>query len=62
MLDLAWPQGLQEEYSPKVALLINEDRETEERANRAGYRYFTEVNTFKSYVQREILAVESLAV
>lgn len=57
VLDLAWPNGLQEGYSQPVALLIDESREIEEAANRAGYRYFTDLETFKQYVQQEILAV-----
>jgi len=58
ILDLAWPDGLQAGLSQPVALLIDEEPETVEAANRAGYRYFTDVNTFQKYVQREILAVE----
>jgi hypothetical protein len=50
VLDLAWPSGLQEGYSQPVALLIDEDQETEEAANRVGYRYFTDVNAFRAYV------------
>ncbi|MCP4607534.1 MAG: DUF262 domain-containing protein [Planctomycetes bacterium] len=59
ILDLAWPDGLQEELSQPVALLIDEGKETEEAANRAGYRYFTTVDEFKDYVKREILAIET---
>lgn len=62
MVDLAWPNGLQEGYSSPVALLIDEGRETEEAVNRAGYRYFTDVDGFKAYVQREILALEEAGV
>jgi hypothetical protein len=58
-LDLAWPSGLQEGYSQPVALLIDESQETEEAANRAGYRYFTDVHAFRAYVQQEILALPS---
>ena len=57
VLDLAWPNGLQEGFSQAVSLLIDEGRETEEAANRAGYRYFTDVEAFRSYVEREILAL-----
>jgi len=57
ILDLAWPEGLQQGYSGPVALLIDEGRETEETANRAGYCYFTDVESFRTYVQREILAL-----
>lgn len=59
-IDIAWPDGLQEGYSQPVALLIDEGRETEEAVNNAGYRYFTDVNEFKSYIEREILALEIL--
>ncbi len=57
VLDLAWPNGLQEGFSQPVSLLIDEGRETEEAANRAGYRYFTDLEAFRSYVEREILAL-----
>ena len=61
VLDLAWPDGLQERLSVPVALLVDEPEETEAAANRAGYRYFTDVEAFRSYVKREILAVEEEA-
>ncbi|MGH9391632.1 MAG: hypothetical protein ACRD1Z_18690, partial [Vicinamibacteria bacterium] len=37
VLDLAWPEGLQEGLSEPVALLIDEGPEVEEVANRAGF-------------------------
>ena len=58
ILDLAWPEGLQLGLSEPVALLLDEGEETEEAANRAGYRFFTNEGEFKEYVQREILAME----
>ncbi len=60
VLDLAWPDGLQAGLSQPVALLIDEGEETEAVANRFGYRYFTDAASFRSYVEREILA-ESMA-
>ena len=57
VFDLAWPDGLQEGFSQPVTLLLNEGRETEEAANRAGFHYFTDVGEFKEYVDREILAL-----
>ena len=57
VFDLAWPDGLQEEYSQPVALLLDEPEETQEIANRRGYRYFTDVEAFREYVEREILAL-----
>ncbi len=58
ILDLAWPDGLQPGYSQPVALLIDEDGETEAIANQAGFRFFTDVDRFKTYVCQEILALE----
>jgi hypothetical protein len=57
IFDLAWPAGLQVEYSQPVALLLDEPEETQEIANRHGYRYFTDVQAFREYVEREILAM-----
>ena len=56
ILDLAWPLGLQEGLSQPVAILINEGSDTEEATNNAGFKYFTDVDDFKKYVQSEILA------
>lgn len=56
VIDLAWPNGLQEGLSEPVALLIDEDNKVEEIVNAAGYRFFTDAEAFKDYVRREILA------
>ena len=56
IIDLAWPDGLQQGYSQPVALLLNEPAEVEEIVNRAGYKYFKNIDSFKNYVNREILA------
>lgn len=61
VFDLAWPNGLQEELSQPVVVLINEGAEVLALASGAGYRCFTSVEDFKSYVLREILAVEVAA-
>ena len=58
LLDLAWPDGLQTGLSDPVALLIDEDVETLEAASEGGFRCFTDLPTFKSYVEQEILALE----
>jgi hypothetical protein len=58
ILDLAWPDGLQERLSKPVALLIDEPKATQEAANRAGFGFFTDVDSFKAYVEREVLALE----
>ena len=56
IFDLVWPQGIQEELSQPVALLINEPAETIAFANRAGFRCFTSSDGLKEYVQSEILS------
>ena len=56
VFDLAWPDGLQAGLSEPVALLIDEPAEVHEAANRAGFRFFTDVEIFRAYVRQEILA------
>ena len=58
VFDLAWPNGIQQELSQPVAILLYEGQETISIANRGGYRCFTTVDDFKEYVEKEIL-VES---
>ena len=55
VLDLAWPNGIQEGLSRKVALLIDETPETLAIVNHADYEYFTNADDLKRHVQREIL-------
>ena len=61
VLDLAWPNGLQEGLSEPVTLLVDEDSELEELVNQAGYRFFSDVATFKQYVRAEILGSDEAA-
>jgi hypothetical protein len=56
VLDLAWPGGLQEGLSRPVAVLLDEGEETEVAANAAGYLYFTDTESFRTYVRKEIIA------
>ena len=49
-IDLAWPDGIQSGLSEPVALLLGEPAEIREAVNNAGYRYFSDVETFKKYV------------
>jgi len=56
VFDLAWPNGIQEELSQPVAVLLNESTETIAVASQAGYRCFTTTDEFKRYVDSEILA------
>ena len=61
VLDLAWPEGIQQGYSQPVVLLIDEESEIEKRVNQAGFRFFTSAEDFKSYIQNEILAMTKVA-
>jgi len=56
VFDLAWPNGIQEELSQPVTLLLNESAETIGIASQAGFRCFTSVADFQRYVQTEVLA------
>ncbi|MER8472749.1 DUF262 domain-containing protein [Mesorhizobium sp. M1328] len=55
MFDLAWPNGLQEELSEPVAVLLNESDDIIALASAAGFRCFTSVAVFKDYVNKEML-------
>ncbi len=50
------PNGLQEGLSQPVALLIDEPTEVEEAVNRAGFQFFTTLEAFRDYVNKEILS------
>jgi len=62
IVDLAWPNGLQEGLSKPVALLIDEGPETEAAVNKAGYTFFTSVEALKKYISTDILTIEEVVV
>ena len=55
VFDLAWPNGIQQELSQPVTVLLNESTETIGIASQAGYRCFTSIEEFRRYVETEIL-------
>ena len=57
ILDLAWPNGLQDGYSDPVALLLGEEQETLQIANDHGFRHFTSADAFRRYAESEVLAL-----
>ena len=57
ILDLAWPNGLQDSYSQPVALLLGEEPGTLQIANDHGFRHFTSADAFKRYTEAEVLAL-----
>lgn len=61
VFDLAWPNGIQEELSQPVAVLLSESTETIAIASQAGYRCFTNAGEFRRYVDSEILAGEPVS-
>ncbi|MCY3860329.1 MAG: DUF262 domain-containing protein [Gammaproteobacteria bacterium] len=56
VLDLAWPDGVQEGLGQPVALLIDEDDGTRNAAQQYGFRYFTTLAEFKHFVEQTALA------
>lgn len=60
VFDMAWPNGLQEELSEPVAVLLDESAETLALASRAGFRCFTSEGDFRKYVLQEILKDEEV--
>ncbi|EMS95486.1 hypothetical protein H009_22053 [Agrobacterium tumefaciens str. Cherry 2E-2-2] len=61
VFDLAWPNGIQEELSQPVALLLNEPGEVIAIASQAGYRCFQTVADLKRYIESDILSTEIAA-
>ncbi len=53
-LDLAWPEGIKQELTDRVALLIDEEAETIVAASQFGYRCYSAIEDFKNYIQNEI--------
>jgi hypothetical protein len=62
VFDLAWPNGIQEELSQPVTVLLNANSQTLALASRAGFRCFTALQDFKDYVEKDILASEGQGV
>jgi hypothetical protein len=61
VFDLAWPNGIQEELSQPVAVLLDEGADVIAIASQAGFRCFVSADEFKHYVHHEILAEEDAA-
>ena len=57
IFDLVWTDGLQPGLSEPVALLLDEGDDVIELANRAGLRCFISVESFRTYVSKELLNV-----
>ena len=57
VLNLAWPDGIQEGFSQPVALILDDslDEKTMKQIHKRGFRYFVSVDEFKEYVLQEVL-------
>lgn len=62
VLDLAWPEGIQEGLSQPVAILLNEGPDILSIASSAGFRCFNNTDEFKIYVKTEIIKEEFINV
>jgi hypothetical protein len=54
---MAWPNGIQEELSQPVAVLLKEDSSTIALASQAGFRCFTDVAAVRKCVEAEVLGM-----
>ncbi|HEX6478365.1 MAG TPA: DUF262 domain-containing protein [Ktedonobacteraceae bacterium] len=61
IVDAAWPKGLQEEYSQPVALCLEADTQKVAIINQAGYRFFTNIDTLRRYLEEQIEGVKRAA-
>jgi len=59
VIDLAWPQGIQEELTQPIALLLNETTETMAIASQAGFLCYISIEELKKYVKTKILTEEA---
>lgn len=50
LLDLAWPEGVQQGLSKPLALLLNESQKVHAAANKQGYIYITNIEEFKQFI------------
>lgn len=56
IVDLAWPQGIQNGLSEPIALLLDESADTQAIVSKHGFRYYTDVLELKNYIQSTYLA------
>lgn len=57
VLDLAWPDGVRQELTEPVAVLIDESADVLAMANTAGFRCFTSSIAFQHYIKSEVMGL-----
>lgn len=55
IIDLAWPNGIQNGLSEPIALLLNETADTQAIVSKSGYRYYTDTEELKGYIKSTYL-------
>lgn len=61
VLDLAWPDGVRQELTEPVAVLVDEGAEVLALANAAGFRCFTSIEAFRQYAQGDAIGANGTA-
>jgi hypothetical protein len=61
IVNAAWPKGLQEGYSQPIALCLEADAQKVAIINQAGYRFFTDIETLRRYLEEQIEGVKQAA-
>ena len=56
IVDLAWPQGIQNGLSEPIALLLDETAETQAIVSKHGFRYYTNIAELKDFIQNTYLS------
>jgi len=62
IIDLCWPDGLQEGLSEPIALMLNEHSSVREKVIDKGIKVFTADTIFKEYIENNIISIESIVV
>jgi Protein of unknown function DUF262 len=53
-VDMAWPKGIQEEFSQPIAVVLEGNGEVTKALNQAGYRFFTDTKSFYHYLEDQM--------
>lgn len=57
IIDLAWPDGIQNNLSEPVAIMIDEENSNISKVNLQKYRVFEDVKSFKDYIRNNYLEI-----
>ncbi|MCL2046622.1 MAG: DUF262 domain-containing protein [Oscillospiraceae bacterium] len=57
IIDLAWPEGIQAGLSEPIALLINESIENQKLVIQNGFKPFTDIEKFKTYIESNYVTI-----